>query len=106
MKVGDISNVSRPFEIADKWCNILNQEFFRQGDLEKETGIRLTPPLNDKKTSNNPKSQIGFYNFICLRLYTVVAKLYPPLQVNVDSVKSNLERWKELVASQAAAPKK
>jgi 3',5'-cyclic-nucleotide phosphodiesterase len=105
MKVGDISNVSRPFEIADKWCDILNQEFFRQGDLEKETGIGLTSPLNDRETSNKPKSQIGFYNFICLPLYIVVARLYPPLQVNVDSVKANLDRWKGIVASQAAAPK-
>jgi 3',5'-cyclic-nucleotide phosphodiesterase len=105
MKVGDISNVSRPFEIVDKWCDILNQEFFRQGDLEKETGIGLTSPFNDRETSNKPKSQIGSYNFICLPLYTVVAKSYPPLQVNVDNVKSNLEQWKVIVASQAAAPK-
>jgi 3',5'-cyclic-nucleotide phosphodiesterase len=103
MKVGDISNVSRPFELADRWCDILNEEFFHQGDLEKESGIGLTSPLNDRETSNKPKSQIGFYNFICLPLYSVVAKLYTPLQVQVDQVKSNLEQWKALVAAQAAA---
>jgi hypothetical protein len=103
MKLGDISNVCRPFELADKWCDILNEEFFHQGDLEKETGIGLTSPLNDREASNKPKSQIGFYNFICLPLYTVVASLYPPLQVNVDSLKSNLDRWKEIVAEQNAA---
>jgi hypothetical protein len=102
MKLGDISNVCRPFEIADRWCDILNEEFFHQGDLEKSTGIGLTSPLNDRETSNKPKSQIGFYNFICLPLYTIVARLYPPLQVNVESLKSNLERWKELVAQQTA----
>jgi hypothetical protein len=31
-------------------------------------------------------------------LYTVVARLYPPLQVNVDNVKANLEKWKVLAA--------
>jgi GAF domain-containing protein len=100
MKCGDISNVSRPFELADKWCDILNEEFFRQGDLEKETGIGLTSPLNDREKSNKPKSQIGFYNFICLPLYTVLARLFPPLQVQADAVKSNLEKWKELVDAQ------
>jgi hypothetical protein len=103
MKLGDISNVCRPFELADKWCDILNEEFFHQGDLEKASGIGLTSPLNDRETSNKPKSQIGFYNFICLPLYTLVARLYPPLQVNVDSLKSNLDRWKELVAQQTPA---
>jgi putative methionine-R-sulfoxide reductase with GAF domain len=99
MKVGDISNVSRPFPMADKWCDILNQEFFRQGDLEKASGIGLTSPLNDREAANKPKSQMGFYNFICLPLYTVVAKLYPPLQVLVDSVKSNLDKWKSMLAA-------
>jgi 3',5'-cyclic-nucleotide phosphodiesterase len=99
MKVGDISNVSRPFALADKWCDILNKEFFLQGDLEKSSGIGLTSPLNDRDTANKPKSQIGFYTFICLPLYTAVAKLYPPLEVQVDSVKANLEKWKELAAA-------
>jgi 3',5'-cyclic-nucleotide phosphodiesterase len=101
IKVADISNVSRPFELADRWCDILNEEFFHQGDLEKESGIGLTSPLNDRKTSNKPKSQIGFYNFICLPLYTVVAKLFQPLQVNVNNVRSNLDKWKALLADQA-----
>lgn len=97
LKVGDISNVSRPFEIADKWCDVLNNEFFRQGDLEKKTGIGLTSPLNDREHPDKPKSQIGFYNFICIPLYNVVARLFPALTVNVDSVKSNLEVWKSLI---------
>jgi hypothetical protein len=101
MKIGDISNVSRPFELADKWCDILNEEFFHQGDLEKETGIGLTSPLNDREKANKPKSQIGFYNFICLPLYSIIATLFPPLKVLLDSVKANLEKWKELVAAQA-----
>ena len=104
LKVADISNVSRPFELADKWCDILNNEFFRQGDLEKETGIGLTSPLNDREHSDKPKSQIGFYNFICLPLYQVLAKRFPELQVNVEAVKSNLEKWKELAAANAPPP--
>jgi 3',5'-cyclic-nucleotide phosphodiesterase len=102
IKVADISNVSRPFAMADKWCDILNVEFFHQGDLEKEESFGLTSPLNDRTTSDKPKSQIGFYSFICVPLYTVLARLYPLLDVMLESVKSNLARWKELQA--AAAP--
>ena len=94
LKVSDISNVSRPFDIADKWCDVLNQEFFRQGDLEKKLGIGLTSPLNDRDHEDKPKSQIGFYNFICIPLYQVVARAFPELEVNANSVKSNLEIWK------------
>jgi 3',5'-cyclic-nucleotide phosphodiesterase len=96
LKVADISNVSRPFEIASKWCDILCDEFFRQGDVEKETGIGLTSPLNDREHVDKPKSQIGFYNFICLPLYQLTARIFPPLQVNAQSVKNNLDVWKSM----------
>lgn len=96
MKVADISNVARPFSLADSWCDILNEEFFHQGDLEKAAGIPFTSPLNDREHSNKPKSQIGFYTFICLPLYSVLAGLHPRLQVLMDQVKSNLEKWKAL----------
>jgi GAF domain-containing protein len=98
LKVADISNVSRPFELADKWCDVLCDEFFRQGDSERKQGIELTSPLNDRENSNKPKSQIGFYNFICIPLYTAVARAYPPLEVNLNSVKANLDVWKQLAA--------
>jgi hypothetical protein len=98
LKVADISNVSRPFEIANKWCDILCDEFYRQGDLEKQTGIGLTSPLNDREHNDKPKSQIGFYNFICLPLYQVNARIWPPLRELVDAVSRNLERWKTLSA--------
>jgi GAF domain-containing protein len=98
LKVADISNVSRPFELADKWCDVLCDEFFRQGDSERKQGIELTSPLNDRENSNKPKSQIGFYNFICIPLYTAVARAYPPLEVSLNSVKANLDVWKQLAA--------
>jgi hypothetical protein len=99
LKVADISNVSRPFELADKWCDILCQEFFRQGDVEKATGIGFTSPLNDRENTDKPKSQIGFYNFICIPLYNLLVRIFPRLHPFCDSVKSNLETWKSMVVT-------
>jgi len=94
LKCADISNVSRPFEMANKWCDVLCEEFFRQGDLEKTSGMEYTSPLNDRAHLDKAKSQIGFYTFVCLPLYETAARALPGLQVNVDQVKSNLEVWK------------
>ena len=99
LKTADISNVSRPFSLADKWCDVLCEEFFRQGDNEKKMGIELTSPLNDRENPDKPKSQIGFYNFICIPLYQALARIFPDLEVNANSVKSNLEVWKAMVGS-------
>ncbi|OHS93093.1 3'5'-cyclic nucleotide phosphodiesterase family protein [Tritrichomonas foetus] len=94
LKCGDISNVSRPFELADKWCDVLCDEFFRQGDLEKTNGMEYTSPLNDRAHLDKAKSQIGFYTYVCLPLYQAAARGIKELQVNVDQVSSNLEVWK------------
>jgi hypothetical protein len=103
MKVSDISNVSRPFEIADKWSDVLCEEFWRQGDMELAQGLPISSSLNERGTGNKPKGQIGFYNFVCIPLYQAVARIFPELEVNLDAVKSNLERWKELLAQALTA---
>lgn len=35
MKCADLSHVVRPFAVAQKWEELLQQEFFLQGDMEK-----------------------------------------------------------------------
>jgi hypothetical protein len=94
LKCADISNVSRPFEMANKWCDVLCEEFFRQGELEETHGMSYTSPLNDRAHLDKPKSQIGFYTFVCLPLYQLAARALPQLQVNVDQVLANLAVWK------------
>lgn len=95
LKSSDISNVARPFELADKWCDVLCEEFFRQGDLEKAHGMEFTSPNNDREHLDKPKSQIGFYQFVCLPLYEALSKAVPKLECNVKQLLSNLDRWKE-----------
>jgi hypothetical protein len=94
LKCADISNVSRPFEMANKWCDVLCEEFFRQGELEEAHGMSYTSPLNDRAHLDKPKSQIGFYTFVCLPLYQLAARALPQLQVNVDQVLVNMSVWK------------
>jgi hypothetical protein len=103
LKCGDISNVSRPFELANKWCDVLCEEFFRQGDLEMANGMEYTSPLNDRSHLDKPKSQIGFYTFVCLPLFQAAAKAVPALKCNVEQVESNLAIWKDENQKQAAA---
>jgi GAF domain-containing protein len=91
----DISNVSRPFELANKWCDVLCEEFFRQGDLEKTQGMEYSSPLNDREHLDKAKSQIGFYQFVCLPLYETASRAIPLLEVNVGQIKSNLAVWKD-----------
>lgn len=106
LKCADVSNVSRPFELADKWCDVLCEEFFRQGDLEMASGMEYTSPLNDREHLDKPKSQIGFYTFVCLPLFEVAARAVPELVVNCNQIRSNLEVWKNAAAEKEKAQEK
>lgn len=97
IKIADISNVSRPFDIADKWCDVLCEEFWRQGDMERENGWEISSPLNDRSVREKAKGQVNFYQFVCLPLYTAIARVLPELQCNAEAVNNNLQVWKEKV---------
>ena len=81
--------------MANKWCDVLCEEFFRQGDLEMANGMEYTSPQNDRAHLDKPKSQIGFYTFVCLPLYQTAARAFPALDANGQQVQSNLKIWKE-----------
>lgn len=103
LKCADVSNVARPFDIADRWCDVLCEEFFRQGDLEKASGMEYTSALNDREHLDKPKSQIGFYTFVCLPLFEALAKAVPKLRCNVEQLLSNLDKWKEATEEKEAS---
>ena len=83
-----------------KWTERVTDEFWRLGDLERSKGLSTLSPLCDrKKDTNIPKSQIGFFNFVCKPFYAVVADLIDPAMLPWQRVEANLSDW------QAAAKK-
>ena len=88
---------ARPFGIAAKWTDILQDEFARQGEMEKKLGIPTTlfggPPEigNLTKLAN---SQIGFMNIFARPLFEAVTDILPGMQFAVDEIKANQRVWK------------
>lgn len=95
IKAADISNVARQFETADKWCTVLCEEFFKQGDLERAQGMEYSSPMNDREHLDRPKSQIGFYQSVCLPLFEMLRMFNKEYDVYLEQVKSNLDKWIE-----------
>ena len=53
----DLSNPTKPLEIYKNWTNRVMEEFFVQGDLERERGMDISP-MCDKHTATVEKSQV------------------------------------------------
>ena len=55
MHSADISQQCRPFEVVKEWTYLLFDEFFEQGDLEKQKELPVSM-LCDRVTTNVAKS--------------------------------------------------
>merc|ERR1719359_1788493 len=93
LHLADVSNPSKPFEVCMKWAWRVLDEFFNQGDEEKQLGIPVGM-LNDRDKVNRPGSQHGFINFLVAPLVANTVRLFPPLQELHLQMSSNLETWR------------
>lgn len=59
----DISHPAKHWDVHHRWTMLLLEEFFRQGDLERDLGLPFSP-LCDRKNTLVAESQIGFIDFI------------------------------------------
>ena len=53
----DLSNPTKPLGVYRQWTERIMQEFFRQGDRERERGMEISP-MCDKHTASVEKSQV------------------------------------------------
>jgi cAMP-specific phosphodiesterase 4 len=58
----DLSNPTKPLELYRNWTDRIMEEFFRQGDLERDQGLDISP-MCDRHTATVEKSQV--LGFIC-----------------------------------------
>ncbi len=54
----DLSNPTKPIAIYRHWVERIMEEFFRQGDKEREQGLDISP-MCDRHNASIEKSQVG-----------------------------------------------
>ncbi|VEL32427.1 unnamed protein product [Protopolystoma xenopodis] len=62
LKCADISNPCRKWEVYVSWVALVTEEFFRQGDREREYNLPIAPTM-DRYATTKPKIQIGKFLF-------------------------------------------
>jgi 3'5'-cyclic nucleotide phosphodiesterase len=91
----DISHPAKKWDLHHKWTMLLLEEFFRQGDLERELGLPFSP-LCDRNNTLVAESQIGFIEFIvepsmavCADMLEVILAPIAPVVANNNNSLSN-----------------
>ncbi|MCQ2819732.1 MAG: 3',5'-cyclic nucleotide phosphodiesterase [archaeon] len=85
----DISNPTKTFNLYSYWAEKVVNEFFRQGDKEKELGLPISPG-NDRLTCTLPKSQLGFINFVVGPFFKSIVVIFPTLKFLTDNIQTNI----------------
>ena len=55
----DLSNPTKPLECYKVWVGRIMEEFFQQGDKEREAGLDISP-MCDRYNATIEKSQVGY----------------------------------------------
>lgn len=91
----DVSNPCRFWEVSRSWAMVVLEEFFAQGDQEKDLGIPVQF-LNDRDKLNRPNSQIGFIEFMIAPFFVAQIRLWPNLYEFGDQLAENLSKWEQM----------
>ncbi|KAG7486909.1 cAMP-specific 3 3' [Solea senegalensis] len=99
----DLSNPTKPLPLYRQWTERIMEEFFRQGDKERERGMEISA-MCDKHTASVEKSQVGFIDYIVHPLWETWADLvHPDAQELLDTLEENRE-WYLNTMPQSPSP--
>merc|ERR1719242_182299 len=93
----DLSNPTKPLDIYRHWVDRITEEFFLQGDQEREAGLDISP-MCDRNNATTEKSQVGFISYIVHPLWETRAELvYPDAQEILTTLENNRLYYENLI---------
>ncbi|CAL4062191.1 unnamed protein product [Meganyctiphanes norvegica] len=102
LKCADICNPCRPWDISRKWSQKICDEFYRQGDYERQLSLPVTQTC-DRYIMTVAKIQAGFIKFVVTPLFDewnrwLRTKLSEKMCLNM---KGNLQQWEKQLEIEA-----
>ncbi|CAH1242728.1 PDE4D [Branchiostoma lanceolatum] len=92
----DLGNPTKPLELYRQWLDKLMNEFYHQGDRERNKQLEISA-MCDRHNASVEKSQVGFIDFIVHPLWETWADLVHP---DAQSILDQLEENRDWFASQ------
>eukprot|EP00026_Physarum_polycephalum_P003982 Phypoly_transcript_03999.p1 GENE.Phypoly_transcript_03999~~Phypoly_transcript_03999.p1 ORF type:complete len:436 (+),score=82.46 Phypoly_transcript_03999:938-2245(+) len=100
IKLADISNVAKPWDVARTWAKRSSDEFFAQGALEIKEGRLPIPEFMDKTKTTFAKNTANFIDLFGLHLYELSVALLPPMKLCLTHLCDNRLKFDEIIKEQ------
>ncbi|KAF8946449.1 hypothetical protein BGZ47_000519 [Haplosporangium gracile] len=98
LHAADVSNAVKPWTICKRWSDLVVQEFFRQGDIEKAQHLPVSPNM-DRNQHNQPQISLGFSDFVVQPYFEAFVELLPDASPLLTTLADNHVHWVELQKS-------
>lgn len=97
--MADLGHAFKSFEAHEAWSRLVADEFFLQGDTERQFQLPVSP-LCDRRAAKLETSQIGFLEFVVLPLYVAVRDVLPlrDFDAVLARIRHNADEWRRRVA--------
>ncbi|XP_076183568.1 phosphodiesterase dunce isoform X9 [Ptiloglossa arizonensis] len=93
----DLSNPTKPLPLYRQWVGLLMEEFFLQGDRERELNMDISP-MCDRHNATIEKTQVGFIDYIVHPLWETWADLvHPDAQEILDTLEDNRSSYLSMI---------
>ncbi|GMI32490.1 hypothetical protein TeGR_g15162 [Tetraparma gracilis] len=100
LHIADVSNPTRPGPVSRQWAFAVQEEFFRQGDKEKELGLAISPFM-DRQYENLPRMQGAFTDALVSPVFHLTAEFLPKIaETCIRSMQVNRAFWNNLQTKQ------
>ena len=90
--MADLGHNCKKFEISFSWVKLLCEEFWNQGDKEKEKGLPISF-MCDRNNVDIPTSQIGFIKGFIIPSFDSLVEMFPKLQFTTENAEENARQW-------------
>jgi hypothetical protein len=101
IKSADIAHGAKELPLHKKWSRRILEEFYLQGEKEKEFGLPVSQLCN--KAEKVAKSQHGFLNFLVMPLFTAFDHKFftDTMKKTVTAfLKENIAYWEEEIKNE------
>ncbi|KAL0043699.1 hypothetical protein WJX82_003553 [Trebouxia sp. C0006] len=99
LKCADVGHLAADPKTHKRWAYQLEEEFFRQGDKEKELGLPVSPLMDRQQTGGMTRSQLGFFGIVGIPLFRAITELFKDAQPMMDGVLANYRMWEAAAAA-------
>ncbi|XP_076315139.1 cAMP and cAMP-inhibited cGMP 3',5'-cyclic phosphodiesterase 10A-like [Tachypleus tridentatus] len=90
----DLASNCKVWEDYQKILPSILEEFYTQGDKEKQIGFKPLPVMDRDRIDKMPEDQIFFLEGMCLPLYETLVKCLPKTEVLRNGIRENINKWK------------